>query len=331
MDEFDIIRRLFAPLARAPGADGLRDDAAEIDLPDAGRLIATTDAIVEGVHFLTEDPIETVARKLVRVNVSDVLAKGAAPDAALLTLVWPEGRPVSELERFAAAFGEECDLWGVKLAGGDTTRTAGPMVLSLTLCGVCGDRGPVRRSGARPGDDVWVTGEIGDGWLGLQAARGSLAGVSEADARALADRYRTPQPPSRCVAEVVARFASASVDVSDGMIADAGHVAAASGVGIVLLAPEVPLSAPARAWAAAAGAEAEARLVQLVTGGDDYQTLFCAPRQARDAVAAVADAGGVKLRRIGSVTAGEGVEFQRADGGRIEIGAGAGGWRHRWS
>src|SRR5262245_54079007 len=158
MDEFDLIRTYFAPLAASPGADGLRDDVAEV----APGLIATKDAIVEGIHFLPDDPIGTVAQKLVRVNVSDIIAKGGKPDAALLALVWPTSRPVAEISDFARALGADLARWGAHLVGGDTTSTDGPLTLTLTLLGKVGGSGPVRRSGARAGDDIWVTGVIGD-------------------------------------------------------------------------------------------------------------------------------------------------------------------------
>ena len=231
MDEFDLIRKYFAPLATSPGADGLRDDVAEIGTLDGGaRLIATKDAIVEGVHFLSDDPIDTVARKLVRVNVSDIIAKGARPDGALLALVWPKGRSVEEIGGFAQALGEDLARWGAQLVGGDTTSTDGPLTLSLTLFGRCGARGPVRRSGARAGDDLWVTGVIGDGWLGLQAAKGALAKLGAEERAFLVARYRVPEPPPLAVADLVAEFASSSIDISDGLVADAGHIAEASGV-----------------------------------------------------------------------------------------------------
>jgi thiamine-monophosphate kinase len=312
MDEFDLIRKYFAPLATSPGADGLRDDVAEI----APGLIATKDAIVEGVHFLSSDPLDTVAKKLVRVNVSDIIAKGARPDAALLALVWPKGRAVDEIGAFAAALGEDLKHWGAHLVGGDTTATDGPLTLTLTLLGKCGPRGPIRRSGAEPGDDVWISGTIGDGWLGLQAARGSFGAMSASDRTLLVTRYRVPEPPPLALADVIATHASASIDVSDGLVADAGHVADASGVGIVIRVADVPLSAAGRGYLANPKADAMA----LLTGGDDYQALFTAPVSAR---------GGIEradLTRIGAVEQGSGVRLLDARGAVLT--PPKGGWTH---
>jgi len=314
MDEFDLIRQYFAPLASSPGADGLRDDVAEI----APGLIATKDAIVEGVHFLPDDPISTVAQKLVRVNVSDIVAKGGKPDAALLALVWPKGRASEQLGDFARALGADLARWGAHLVGGDTTSTSGPLTLSLTLLGRVGARGAVRRSGARVGDDVWVSGTIGDSVLGLMAAKGAFGKLSAEASNLLVSRYRVPEPPRLAFADLVAAYASGSVDVSDGLVADAGRVAEASGVRLVIRAGDVPLSAVGSAYVANAKVELKA----LLTGGDDYQTLFTAPQSARAEI----ERAGQVVTRIGAVDAGAGVSVLGADGD--EMAFDRAGWRH---
>jgi len=315
MDEFDLIRRYFAPLASSPGADQLRDDVAEV----APGLIATKDAIVEGIHFLPDDPLETVAQKLVRVNVSDIVAKGGRPDAALLALVWPKGRPHAELEGFARGLGKDLARWGAHLVGGDTTSTDGPLTLTLTLLGRVGARGPVRRSGAMSGDDVWVTGTIGDGWLGLQAASGAFGPLTAEARNQLVSRYRVPEPPRLPVADLVAAHGTASVDVSDGLVADAGHVASASGVQMILWTDKIPLSAVGAHYVQ----NGKADLRALLTGGDDYQTLFTAPASARGAI----EASGQQVTLIGAVAAGESVVVLDGAGQPLDF-QGAGGWRH---
>ncbi len=322
MNEFDIIHRLFAPLARAEAADGLRDDVTEI-VPGAGRLVATVDAIVEGVHFLPTDPIATVAAKLVRSNASDIIAKGGAPDGALLTLVWPQRRNEQELEDFAASFGRELAHWGAHLLGGDTTSTPGPLTLSLTLFGRCGVRGPVRRSGAKPGEDVWVTGVIGDGWLGLQSAKNALpAATPQQDRDALLALYRTPEPPPLAFAAIVDEFAGASIDISDGLAADAGHIAGASGVAIDINWKDVPLSDAAHRWLTAN----PDGFASLLTGGDDYQTLFTAPQAAREAIAGACADIGVRAICIGRTESGAGVRFVDAAGAVLPLPRA--GWTH---
>jgi len=313
MDEFDLIRNYFAPLATSPGANGLRDDVAEI----APGLIATKDAIVEGTHFLPDDPIGTIAQKLVRVNVSDIIAKGGKPDAALLALIWPKSRPATEIADFARALGADLARWGAHLVGGDTTSTGGPLTLSLTLLGKVGSRGPVRRSGAKAGDDIWVTGVIGDGWLGLQAAKGAFGQLGAEARNLLVSKYRVPEPPRLPVADLVAAHANASIDISDGLVADAGHIADASNLGLVIEAKLVPLSAVGQSYVA----NGKADLRALLTGGDDYQTLFTGPATAREAISA----SGLAVR-IGWVEPGKGVQVVDPIGAPLEFSKP--GWTH---
>ncbi|HPN06414.1 MAG TPA: thiamine-phosphate kinase [Hyphomonadaceae bacterium] len=312
MDEFDLIKSYFAPLVTSAGADALRDDVAEI----APGLIATKDAIVEGVHFLPDDPIGTVAQKLVRVNVSDIIAKGGRPDAALLALVWPKGRDKAEIAEFARMLGNDLAKWGAHLVGGDTTSTDGPLMLTLTLLGRVDKLGPVRRSGAWVGDDVWVTGTIGDGVLGLMAAQGKFGKLSAEASNLLVSRYRVPEPPKLAFADVVAGHATGSIDVSDGLVADVWHIAEASGVRIVIRAGDVPLSAVAQSYVT----NGKVTLAALLTGGDDYQTLFTAPPTAR------AELEAARATRIGVIEAGSGVVVLDPSGAEMVFERG--GWTH---
>lgn len=320
MDEFDLIRSVLAPLVSAPGADGLEDDVAEMRV--SGRMAVTADAIVEGVHFLPGDPIDTVAAKLVRVNASDMIAKGAAPCEALLSLVWPRGRRAAEIEQFATGLKTNLDLWNCRLIGGDTTSTDGPLVLSLTMTGICGSRGPVRRSTATAGEDIWVSGAIGDGWLGLKAALGELEGVEADDRFWLRDRYRMPDAPRVELAAIVAEHGGGAIDISDGLAGDARHLSEASGVGVRIDVKALPLSEAAeRVIARNDGIDR----AMLLSGGDDYQTLFTAAEADREAILEAAQAAGVRLTRIGSCFDGDGVHFLGADGQPIQPGS---AWRH---
>lgn len=314
MDERDLILKHFSPLATWPGADGLRDDVAEI----APGLIVTMDTIVEGVHFLPDDPIATIARKLIRANVSDIVAKGGRPTAALLALTWPNSRPHDQIGGFATALGSDLAGWGASLVGGDTTTTDGPLTLSLTLLGRVGARGPVRRSGAGVGDDLWVTGAIGDSCLGLLAATGGLGALTPQMHDILVSRYRVPSPPGLALADLVARFATSAIDVSDGLVTDADSLALASGVAVVIDAADVPLSEEASALLA--GRQAE--LGALLTGGDDYQTLFTASPLARPEL----QASPGPLTRIGRIEKGAGVRLLNTDGSEMTFLRR--GWRH---
>ena len=301
MAEFDWIDRYLRPLVTAPGAHDLRDDVAALSDPAGHVMIATMDTLVEGVHFLTTDPVDTVARKLCRVNVSDSLAKGAVSHEALVSIAWPLERGEGAFAEFAEALGDDLEAWGVSLLGGDLVRTPGPMTLTMTLTGRCGAGGPVRRSGGRVGDDVWVSGEIGAGVLGLEAARG------EGDA-ALVAGYRVPNCPPLAMAKLVADYATGSIDVSDGLLSDVSHLARESGVGVSLNLERVLLVQPTR--------DIDSVLHQC-TGGDDYQTLFSASPDHRGAISSDADAKGLVLTRIGSLSSGDGLVLL-FDGRRVE-------------
>lgn len=318
-DEFDTIRELFAPLATSAGARALSDDVAVLEA--SGELIVTTDAIVEGVHFLADDPIETIAKKALRVNISDLTAKGAKAVGALVTLIWPNHRPASQIRDFANGLGQDLRLFEVALLGGDTTATPGPLTISITAFGAPTGRTPSRAE-ARVGDHVWVTGFIGDAYLGLRALRDrpDLIDAKAGDGKGagdVIDCYRVPRPPVR-FAEAIGRYAGASTDVSDGLAADAANIARASKVELHLHAEAIPLSASGHAHISKHGAQG---LAELVTGGDDYQALFTALPDQRGAIMQAARSVGVNAALIGDVVAGEGVKISMASGAELDLAA----------
>ena len=309
-DEFEAIARLFRPLTRgAPEAFGLLDDAAAIPARPGHDLVITKDAIVEGVHFPVGEAPDLVARKLLRVNLSDLAAKGAEPYGYFLAVSWPAAWDAEARASFARGLDEDGRAFGLLLLGGDTTSTPGPMTASATLLGWVPAGGMVLRSGAEPGDLVLVSGPIGDGLLGLAAARGEIVDA------ALAERYRLPEPRLD-LREKLRGHAHAAADVSDGLIADAGHIAEASGVGITLGLESLPLSAGARNWLEQRPDRAAA-LLRLASGGDDYQVV------CTSAPAAAPELG---MTVVGEVTAGAGV-CVLFEGEPLD--PGAGGWRHR--
>ncbi|MEZ5954592.1 MAG: thiamine-phosphate kinase [Hyphomonas sp.] len=292
MAERDWIARYFAPAAASDGAAGLKDDVCVLTCDASRALVATVDALVEGVHFLTSDPISSVARKLVRVNVSDILAKGAAPSEALLTLGWPEGRSEGELALFADALAEELEAWGARLVGGDTTASPGGLFLSLALTGMCGARGPIRRQGARDGDELWVSGDIGAACLGFRALQ---AGDG---ANPFVDAYQELRLPPESIAGLVRDHAAASMDVSDGLLGDARQLAEASGLAVHIDLDRVPF----------AGGEPDLKeMLQLATWGDDYQVLMAAPPTSASLISQEASESGIKITRIGSFQSGHGL------------------------
>ena len=301
LGEFGRIERFFRPLAaQFPGALELTDDAALVTPPSGKDLVVTTDAIVAGIHFLPDDSPADVARKALRVNLSDLSAKGARPLAYLLTLALTQDIGDDWVEGFAASLLMDQARFGIALAGGDSVSTKGPIWVSITAFGLVEPGRMVRRGGARPGDLVFVTGTIGDAALGLAVATNRIAAHSH-DAAYLLSRYRAPEP--RCdLAVTIAEHASAALDVSDGLAADFGHLCRASHVDGVIEADAVPLSAAARRCVEADSSNR----MRVLCGGDDYEVLFTAPASAVGPLAKAARSAGIGITRIGHIAAGAG-------------------------
>ena len=318
--EFALIRELFAPLAAGePASLGLLDDAALIDPRPGFQLAHSLDMLVEGVHFLAADPADQVARKLLRVNLSDLAAMGARPRAYLLGLAVSEAVAFEWLRQFARGLAADQARFGISLAGGDTTATTGPACLSLTVLGEVERGRALLRSGAAPGDDIYVSGSIGDAAIGLRVLRGDDPGLADGERESAIARYRIPEPR---LALGMALPATAAADISDGLIADLGHICAASGLGARIEAGRVPLSGAARA-ALAGGAVG---MADLLTGGDDYELVFTAPPGRAAALREASTRAGTPVARIGAMVEGEGVAVLDDSGARIEIGAT--GYRH---
>jgi thiamine-monophosphate kinase len=310
--EFALIARHFRQLA-GPGALGLGDDAALLAPPPGRELVLTVDAMIGGVHFLPDDPPDLVGRKLLRVNLSDLAAKGAVPLGYLMTVAAQRDTPDTWFAGFAAGLAQDQVEFAITLLGGDTTSTPGPLALSLTAIGHVAPGTMVRREGARPGDGIWVTGTIGDGALGLAVAQGKLADPSGY----LLGRYRLPRPR---VGLAIAGVAAAGMDISDGLVQDLGHLCRAGGLAAELDAMRLPLSQPARA----AGPE---WLTTILTGGDDYELLLAVPPGQEAALQAAAQAAGMPVTRVGRFLAGPpGVMVRGPDGKPLSLVRG--GWSH---
>ena len=313
--EFERIAAFFAPLAAGfPGALGLTDDAAIIRPGDGCELVVTTDTIVAGVHYIGDEPPDLVAQKLLRVNLSDLAAMGARPLAYMLNMALPAALEDDWLARFTAGLAADQRSFGIALAGGDSVATPGPVTLTITAFGEVPAGAALRRSGARAGDLVYVSGTVGDGALGLKVLRGHAAALDQGLKDRLIERYRRPQPRLACGRRLVGR-AHAAIDLSDGLAADLGHIAETSGVAVVVEAASVPLST-----AAAAALEIEPDLRQSVlSGGDDYELAFTVLPGAAAAVAELAGEIGLPLTAIGRIEAGQGVRVLDADGAEIRL------------
>lgn len=293
LGEFGRIERYLKPLAAGfPGALGLTDDAAVFGVPAGHELVVTTDALVAGVHFLADDPPADIAAKMLRVNLSDLAAMAAEPLAYSLVTSLPAGLGDEWLADFAAQLAEDQRDYGIHLMGGDSVSTPGPVTLSVTAFGLVPAGQALRRGGADPGDLVFVSGTIGDAVLGLAVLQGNL---TAADPQPLIDRYRRPRPRLSLV-PVLRRFATAGLDVSDGLVADLGHLCEVSGRAAVIHADRVPLSAATRAALAADAT----LLATALTGGDDYEIVFTVKPEDRDALLA----SGADVTEIGRLVPG---------------------------
>ncbi len=303
--EFDIIAELFAPLSeRAPGAFSLTDDVAMLQ---GGPFAVTKDMMIEGVHFRSKDSLDLVARKLIRVNVSDLVAKGVRPLGYFLACAWPSQIELHHIKDFVKGLAQDQEIFKCSLYGGDTTRhrlKSSPFTLSATFFGEVPTDGLLKRSGAGKGDDIYVTGTIGDSGLGLKVLDGKLKLSKESD-EFLSKRYWLPEP-RLIFASALKSFATASLDISDGLLADANHLACASGVQGLLDLTTLPFSAAAKGFLETAK-DPMSGVKFLATCGDDYEILFTAPAAMRRSVEMAAKASRTQVTRIGKTRSGHGI------------------------
>lgn len=311
LTEFELIETLLRPLAaKAPGAFALTDDAALLpELAPGEAYVVTKDALSVGTHMLPNDPPGDMARKALRVNLSDLAAMGARAVGCFMALCLDSESDEEFLRGFVAGLAEDVAEFDVSLMGGDIIRHAGPFTVSLTAFGAVPPDKVLRRNGARAGDALWVSGTIGDAALGLKALRGELSDLPKEHLNSLVQRYRIPQPRLR-LGMALAGTAKACIDISDGLVADVGHICETSGVGCVIEASTLPLSNAAEAALAAA----PDLLETILTGGDDYELAFAVAADDDERIAALADQGHVALQRIGTFEAGTEVQVVDADG-----------------
>jgi thiamine-monophosphate kinase len=312
--EFELIARYFRPLAAGQtGALGLADDAALVEIPAGHRLVVTADALVASIHFLPDDPPERIARKTLRVNLSDLAAMGAKPLAYLMTCCFPRGLEEGWLAGFTGGLAEDQREFAIALLGGDTTATPGPLTLSVTALGTVETGRELRRSTARAGDLVAVSGTIGDAALGY-AIRCARIPAGEG-AEMLLSRHYLPQPRVALGRRLVG-LATSCLDVSDGLVGDLAHIAETSGLAAVIEAAKVPLSPGARAILA----RDPQWLKTVLTGGEDFELLFTLP-PARES-----ELQGLPVTVIGRMEPGSGVRVLDDAGRALDLGAG--GYRH---
>jgi thiamine-monophosphate kinase len=318
--EFELIRRYFAPLA-GPGSLKLTDDAAVVDLQPGRSLVATTDTVIAGVHFLADDPPDLIARKALRVNLSDLASMGAEPLGYLLVTALPAGIDENWVAQFSRGLAQDQAEFSIALLGGDTAFTPGPLSLTITALGQVERGKALLRSGAKPGDRVYLSGTIGDSAFGLKLAKGEPLTLSPSEKSSLLDRYRLPQPRLGLGRRLIG-VASAAMDVSDGFAADLGHICQASRVGALVEAAKLPVS-PALRSVLEVG---EASLVEVATGGDDYELLFTAPAAVELLLGRIATELALPLTAVGEIRREPGVIVLDQNGRAVELGPG--GYRH---
>ncbi len=307
MLERDLIARLLKPLAAHPAARGLTDDAAVLTPPLGRDLVFTHDVLACGVHYLPGDPPSDIAWKLLAVNLSDLAAMGARPVGVLMGLGLSAGEDEAWLTGFTDGLRRALDRWDVALLGGDTVSGLAQAVLGLTAIGQVETGRALSRSGARPGDALYITGTIGDAGLGLAIAKGE----AEPD-KVLLARYRRPEP-RLAFGQACVGLASAAMDVSDGVLIDAQRLAAASGVAMTVELAQLPLSDAA----AIRTPRTDAALLERATAGDDYELLFSAPPEAEPVLMAAAEGARLRLTCIGSVGEGAGLTVTGLSGDHL--------------
>ncbi len=321
--EFDLIRKYFSPLsADVPGADLLKDDVASLKISEGLVPVVTLDTLVSGVHFFPNDPPRLIAQKLLRVSLSDLAASGALPIGYFLSLSLPADIDEGWIAEFSRGLSEDQERYQVFLHGGDTTRTIGPISLSLTAIGEAPENSIVRRSGASPGDRIFVTGTIGDAAIGLRLIND--LGFKEAldIAPFLVDRYLRPLPRVE-LGPLLRDRATAAIDISDGLAGDAAHIAEESNVSMIIDCDSIPVSSPAKRQLK----ERPDYINQVIAGGDDYEILFCAPSSVGSWIQKECSSIGVDICEIGFVTEGRNEPVVLRERGETKVFKGK-SWQH---
>jgi thiamine-monophosphate kinase len=319
LGEFEIIARYFAPLATDAAALNLRDDAAVLVISEGYELIATCDTLIEGVHFLSDDPPDSIGYKALSVNLSDLAAKGARGHAYLLSLALPRATPPAWFEGFASGLRELQEATNITLVGGDTTASPGPITITITALGLVAHGHAVLRHGCKKGDRLYVSGTIGDAYLGLRLLKEPALArswdLTEDDRAFLIERYRRPKPRMELVIPV-RNYAQGAIDVSDGLVADIEKLAQTSHVGAVIEGAKVPFSRAAEKVLA----RAPELLAALITAGDDYELVAAVPETSVSAFEAEARNKGASVTAIGRMEALRGeIRVLGSDGGQLTL------------
>ena len=315
LGEFEIIKTYFSPLSRSEkGAFNLTDDAAVIEIPDGKSMVVTTDTLVEGVHFLSEDLPKNIAKKLLRVSLSDLAAMGSVPAYYNLSIATKLGTTSEWFKAFSEGLLADQIQFGVTLIGGDTVATSGPLTLSLTAMGFVKKGKAISRSGAKLGDDIWVSGLIGDAALGLMAAKGKLISISEENKNYLISRYTLPIPQT-LLGPKLSGHVNSAIDVSDGLIGDLDHICETSKLGANIQITDIPISRAASIIVT----EKPHYLDLILSGGDDFELLFTADKSFRTVAKSLTKMLDVSLTKIGVMVSRRSIEIFDENGNKYFI------------
>lgn len=322
--ETELIQTYLAPLATSKGALGLRDDAGYFTPPPGADIVVTTDPIVSGLHFLPGERADDIAWKALAVNISDLAAKGAVPLAYTMALAFPEPPTHAFMKVFSRGLADAQARFGCSLIGGDTDKTKGPLSISITAFGAVPGGRIVQRATASIGDEIFVTGTLGDAALGLalhQEPEAVSSGLTDGDKGFLMARYLRPEPRLE-LAPLLRAYASAALDISDGLAKDLRRLAAGAGGQAKVAFDTLPLSSSARMVVAADRAQKTA----VIAGGDDYEILFAIPPSLADDLRQDTAHLPFNVTHIGTLIPGEGVVITETDGSVIDVGRA--GWDH---
>ena len=314
LSEFEIIKEFFSPLAENEFSLNLADDVAKLPVDEGYELVFTKDVCIAGVHFFPEDPPELISRKALRVNLSDLVAKGSQPVGYLIGLGLPEDWDRKWLSQFCNGLRQDQKFFGISLLGGDTVRSPQSLFISITAIGKIQCGLFRKRSTARVGDHIYVTGTIGDSYLGLLAQKRQLTLADESDRSFLVSRYLLPEPRINVIS-LIQKFANASLDVSDGLIGDLNHMCLASNVGAEINIDSIPISSSALNVLTTD----QYKQTEIFAGGDDYEILFTVPVSKVEKFESTKKNCGFQITNIGRITANKTIQVLDSDGTNVEF------------
>ncbi len=323
--EFDLIDSYFSPLSNGyEEAYALKNDAALISEQPNKSTVVTMDTLIAGVHFFISDPAEDIARKCLRVNLSDLAAMGADARAYTLSIAYNDDLDSQWVKSFTSGLASDQQRFSIHLIGGDTVKTSGPLTITVTCFGAVPRHQCHRRNTAQPDQDIWVSGTLGDAAAGLKILNCEMNFENSELRQDLITRYRLPRPRMELGNRLLEqKISNTAMDVSDGLLADLTHITSSSKVGAVLYEEDLPFS---KAFNALMVENKDLKTELAVTGGDDYELLFTANHQSREEIANLSNSLSLKLSRIGAIVEGEGISLLRKNGDTFSITRT--GWKH---